>query len=469
MLTEKETAKKTAEGLLRFIEKSPTAFHAVREFSKMLTEAGFLELSEGVRWQLQPGSSYFVTRNGSSLIAFRLPETSSVDAGAPAGFQIIASHSDSPSFKIKENPEIRVENSYVKLNVEKYGGMLFAPWFDRPLSAAGRIIVERDGRLYSRLVDVDRDLLLIPNVAIHMNRKVNEGFAYDPQKDLLPLYGMCGEGKSFLGTVAEAAGEKAEDLRGMDLFLYNRQKGTVWGPEDCFLSATRLDDLECAYASVLGLIAAEPAGSIAVSCVFDNEAVGSTTKQGAASTFLKDTLRRITACLSRGRVCADGAAGTDSTHGEGSFLPEGQFTRALSRSFMISADNAHALHPNHPELTDPVNRPVMNRGIVIKHNANQKYTTDGVSAALMRMLLKRAGLKYQEFLNRSNMAGGSTLGNISGTQVSLNTVDIGLPQLAMHSPYETAGTRDLGDLVTAAKMFFSLSYAETEDGGFGWK
>ena len=455
MLTEKETAKKTAEGLLRFIEKSPTAFHAVREFSKMLTEAGFLELSEGAQWELQPGSSYFVIRNGSSLIAFRLPKESADHAGTPAGFQIMASHSDSPSFKIKEKPEIRVENSYIKLNVERYGGMMFAPWFDRPLSAAGRIIVERDGCLYTRLVDVDRDLLLIPNVAIHMNRKVNEGFAYDPQKDLLPLYGMCGEGKSFLGVVAEAAGEKEEDLRGMDLFLYNRQKGTVWGPEDCFLSAPRLDDLECAYASVLGLIAAEPAGSVGVSCVFDNEEVGSTTKQGAASTFLKDTLRRITACLSEGS--------------ETGLLPEGQFTRALSRSFMISADNAHALHPNHPELTDPVNRPVMNRGIVIKHNANQKYTTDGVSAALMRMLLKKAGLKYQEFLNRSNMAGGSTLGNISGTQVSLNTVDIGLPQLAMHSPYETAGTRDLGDLVTAAKMFFSLSYAETEDGGFGWK
>ena len=291
----KNTVKKKAEGLLRFIEKSPTAFHAVREFSEMLKDAGFLELSEGTQWKLLPGRGYFVTRNGSSLIAFRLPEEPAADACAPAGFQIMASHSDSPSFKIKENPEIRVENVYVKLNVERYGGMLFAPWFDRPLSAAGRIIVERDGRLYSRLVDVDRDLLLIPNVAIHMNRKVNEGFAYDPQKDLLPLYGMCGEGKPFLSAVAQAAGEKEEDLRGMDLFLYNRQKGTVWGPEDCFLSAPRLDDLECAYASVLGLIAAKPAGSIAVSCVFDNEEVGSTTKQGAASTFLKDTLRRITA------------------------------------------------------------------------------------------------------------------------------------------------------------------------------
>lgn len=450
----KNTVRKKAEGLLRFIEKSPTAFHAVREFSEMLKDAGFLELSEGTQWELLPGRGYFVTRNGSSVIAFRLPEEHAGNAGTPAGFQIMAGHSDSPSFKIKENPEIRVENVYIKLNVEKYGGMLFAPWFDRPLSAAGRIIVERDGRLYSRLVDVDRDLLLIPNVAIHMNRKVNEGFAYDPQKDLLPLYGMCGEGKSFLSAVAEAAGEKEEDLRGMDLFLYNRQKGTVWGPEDCFLSAPRLDDLECAYASVLGLIAAEPAESIAVSCVFDNEEVGSTTKQGAASTFLKDTLRRITACLSGSETGS---------------LPEGQFTRALSRSFMISADNAHALHPNHPELSDPVNRPVMNRGIVIKHNANQKYTTDGISAALMRMMLKKAGLRYQEFLNRSNMAGGSTLGNISGTQVSLNTVDIGLPQLAMHSPYETAGTRDFGDLVTAAEMFFSLSYSETEDGGFGWK
>ncbi|MBQ7534208.1 MAG: M18 family aminopeptidase [Stomatobaculum sp.] len=454
----RKTTKETAEGLLRFIEKSPTAFHAVREIAKMLQDAGFRELSEGEQWNLLPGEDCFVTRNGSSLIAFRLPGQSAEDAGLQAGestentgFQIIASHSDSPSFKIKENPEIRVENSYIKLNVEKYGGMLFAPWFDRPLSAAGRIIVEREGRLYSRLADVDKDLLVIPNVAIHMNRKVNEGFAYDPKKDLLPLYGMCGEGTSFLGTVAEAAGEKEEDLRGMDLFLYNRQKGTVWGPGDCFISAPRLDDLECAYASVLGLIGAKPGRSIAVSCIFDNEEVGSATKQGAASTFLKDTLKRILASCGRRSGCA-----------------EEDFVRAISRSFMISADNAHALHPNHPELSDPVNRPVMNRGIVIKHNASQKYTTDGVSAALMRMMLKKAGLKYQEFLNRSDMAGGSTLGNISGNQVALKTVDIGLPQLAMHSPYETAGTRDLMDLVTAAEQFYALSFIETEDGGFGW-
>ena len=437
----KNTVRKKAEGLLRFIEKSPTAFHAVREFSEMLKDAGFLELSEGTQWELLPGRGYFVTRNGSSVIAFRLPEEHAGNAGAPAGFQIMASHSDSPSFKIKENPEIRVENVYIKLNVEKYGGMLFAPWFDRPLSAAGRIIVERDGRLYSRLVDVDRDLLLIPNVAIHMNRKVNEGFAYDPQKDLLPLYGMCGEGKSFLGVVAEAAGEKEEDLRGMDLFLYNRQKGTVWGPEDCFLSAPRLDDLECAYASVLGLIAAEPAGSIAVSCVFDNEEVGSTTKQGAASTFLKGTLRRITACLSGSETGS---------------LPEGQFTRALSRSFMISADNAHALHPNHPELSDPVNRPVMNRGIVIKHNANQKYTTDGVSAALMRMMLKKAGLRYQEFLNRSNMAGGSTLGNILTRQLDIRGVDVGNPMLGMHASRETGGVLDQWYATQVFTTFFSV-------------
>ena len=451
----KNTVKKKAEGLLRFIEKSPTAFHAVREFSEMLKDAGFLELSEGTQWKLLPGRGYFVTRNGSSLIAFRLPEEHAGNAGAPAGFQIMASHSDSPSFKIKENPEIRVENVYVKLNVEKYGGMMFAPWFDRPLSAAGRIIVERDGRLYSRLVDVDRDLLLIPNVAIHMNRKVNEGFAYDPQKDLLPLYGMCGEGKPFLSAVAQAAGEKEEDLRGMDLFLYNRQKGTVWGPEDCFLSAPRLDDLECAYASVLGLIAAKPAGSIAVSCVFDNEEVGSTTKQGAASTFLKDTLRRITACLRGG---ADGGSGDSGS------LPEGQFTQALSRSFMISADNAHALHPNHPEYADRNDRPEMNKGIVVKYNANQRYTTDAVSAAAFTELCRKAGVPTQRFTNRADLPGGSTLGNISTAHVSVDSVDIGLAQLAMHSAYETAGTKDTEYLIRAARAYYASSFARCEDG-----
>ena len=482
--------RETAEQLIQFINKSPTAFHAVLELEKMLENAGFRALSERDRWELEPGKAYYVTRNGSSLIAFRIPEAP--DSPVP-GFQIIASHSDSPSFKIKEQPELKTENSYIRLNVEKYGGMLMAPWFDRPLSAAGRVIVEREGRLYGKLVNLDRDLLLIPNVAIHMNRKVNEGYAYNPQKDLLPLYGMCGEGKGFLSEVAESAGVDAGDIRGMDLFLYNRQPGTVWGTEDCFLSAPRLDDLECAWASVRGLIdacrktqgratASEDADaapapvlqpekctqegrSIPVCCVFDNEEVGSGTKQGAASTFLKDTLQRILFGLQETKEPGAGAGSSDpGTRSAGDLLP-----RALAGSFMISADNAHALHPNHPELSDPVNRPVLNGGIVIKHSANQKYTTDGVSAALFRTLLKGAGLKYQEFLNRSDMAGGSTLGNISNTQVSLNTVDIGLPQLAMHSPFETAGTEDLKDLVKAAALFYSASFHTAEDGSFGWR
>ena len=478
--------RETAEQLIRFINASPTAFHAVRELGKMLEDAGFRALSERERWELERGKAYYVTRNGSSLIAFRIP--AAPDSPVP-GFQIIASHSDSPSFKIKEQPELKTENSYIRLNVEKYGGMLMAPWFDRPLSAAGRVIAERQGRLYGKLVNLDRDLLLIPNVAIHMNRKVNEGYAYNPQKDLLPLYGMCGEGKGFLSEVAEAAGLSADDIRGMDLFLYNRQPGTVWGTEDCFLSAPRLDDLECAWASVRGLIdacrktqdsatpsedtGAAPAPvlqpekcahegcSIPVCCVFDNEEVGSGTKQGAASTFLKDTLQRILFGL---QEPGTGAGSSDPGMHGADLLP-----RALAGSFMISADNAHALHPNHPELSDPVNRPVLNGGIVIKHSANQKYTTDGISAALFRTLLKGAGLKYQEFLNRSDMLGGSTLGNISNTQVSLNTVDIGLPQLAMHSPFETAGTEDLADLVKAAALFYSAAFHAAEDGSFGWR
>ncbi len=435
--------RETAEELIRFIEKSPTAFHAVAELEAMLQGAGFLKLSELESWDLRTGGSYYVTRNDSSLIAFRMPEEKRI-----RGLQIIAGHSDSPSFKIKENPEMKAGNVYVKLNVEKYGGMLCAPWFDRPLSAAGRIIAEQDGRLISRLVNVDRDLLLIPNLAIHMNRKANDGVAYNVQKDLLPLYGMCGEGPSFLQTVAETAGVAAESLRGMDLFLYNREKGTVWGAGDCFLSAPRLDDLECVYGAARGLMAAGPGKHLQLCCVFDNEEVGSGTKQGAASTFLRDTIGRI--------LSASGQKEKDRAG-------------LLARSFMISADNAHALHPNAPDTSDPVNRPVINGGIVIKHSANQKYTTDGVSAALMRMLLKKAGLPWQDFLNRSDMAGGSTLGNISNTQVSLNTVDIGLAQLAMHSPYETAGTRDLQDLITAARHFYETSLDYASDGSFGWE
>ena len=418
----------TTEKLLDFIEKSPTAFQAVDEMQKRLTENGFEVLSEKEYWKLVPGGKYLVTRNNSALIAFCIPEKES------RVFHIMASHSDSPSFKIKENPEIKVDNSYVKLNVEKYGGMLMAPWFDRPLSVAGRVIIRRNGGLKEKLVNIKRDLVMIPNLAIHMNREANNGVAYNPQKDLQPLFAAGNTDRTLLEIIAEQTGIKKEDIISHDLFLYNRMPGTVWGADREFVSSARLDDLQCAFASMEGLLRAQNHESIAVHCVMDNEEVGSGTKQGAASTFLKDTLLRINMGLGR-------------TYEE--------YLMTLAGSFMVSADNAHALHPNYTDKTDPTNHPVLNKGIVIKFNANQKYCTDAVSAAIFKELCTKAGVPYQTFVNRSDIAGGSTLGNISNTQVPMNTVDIGLPQLAMHSPYETAGVKDTEYLVRAAEELFA--------------
>lgn len=418
----------TTEKLLDFIEKSPTAFQAVDEMQKRLTENGFEVLSEKEYWKLIPGGKYLVTRNNSALIAFCIPEKES------RVFHIMASHSDSPSFKIKENPEIKVDNSYVKLNVEKYGGMLMAPWFDRPLSVAGRVIIRRNGELKEKLINIKRDLVMIPNLAIHMNREANNGVSYNPQKDLQPLFAVGNTDRTLLEIIAEQTGVKKEDIISHDLFLYNRMPGTIWGADKEFVSSARLDDLQCAFASMEGLLRAQNHESIAVHCVMDNEEVGSGTKQGAASTFLKDTLLRINMGLGR-------------TYEE--------YLMTLAGSFMVSADNAHALHPNYTDKTDPTNHPVLNKGIVIKFNANQKYCTDAVSAAIFKELCTKAGVPYQTFVNRSDIAGGSTLGNISNTQVPMNTVDIGLPQLAMHSPYETAGVKDTEYLVRAAEELFA--------------
>ncbi len=419
---------KTAKKLLKFIQKSPTAFQAVEEMKKRLEKEGYKELKEEEHWEIIPGGNYYVTRNNSALIAFSIPKK-------PVWkFHIMASHSDSPALKIKENPEIEVEKAYIKLNVERYGGMLLAPWFDRPLSVAGRLIVRKDGEIQEKLVTVDKDLLIIPNLAIHMNREVNDGYKYNVQKDMLPLYSSY-EGKgSFMKQVAAEAGVEEKDILGHDLFLYDRTAGTIWGADEEFVSAPRLDDIQCAFASFEGFLRGEHKKSIAVHCVLDNEEVGSSTKQGAASTFLKDTLKRINMGLGR---------------------TEEEYLMALADSFMVSADNAHALHPNHTDKTDPVNRPVINGGIVIKYNANQKYCTDGVSAAIFKDICDKAGVPYQTFVNRSDMAGGSTLGNISNTQVPMKTVDIGLAQLAMHSVYETAGVKDTENLAKAAAELFA--------------
>jgi aspartyl aminopeptidase len=412
--------------MLDFIDASPTAFHVVDNISKMLLDKGFTELSEKDEWKLSAGN-YFVKRGESAIISFKIPKKSF------KGFHMIASHSDSPSFKIKENPEMKA-GAFIKLNVEKYGGMLCAEWFDRPLSVAGRVVVNNKGKAESRLVKVDRDLLMLPALAIHMNREANDGYKYNAQNDMLPIFGDEKAADSFFDLIAKEAGVKKGDILGHDLFLYNRVRPTFWGANEEFIASSRLDDQECVYCSLDGFVNSKAKEYVAMHCVFDNEEVGSTTRQGAASTFLKDTLERI---------C------------EGLGMTRQQYHAAVADSFMISADNAHAVHPNYQDKADPVNRPVMNAGIVIKFNANQKYTTDAVSAATFKLLCKEADVPFQTFTNRSDMAGGSTLGNISTSQVPVSTVDIGLAQLAMHSPYESAGSHDPEYLAAVSKVFYS--------------
>ncbi|MCR5526046.1 MAG: M18 family aminopeptidase [Lachnospiraceae bacterium] len=438
-LENREEFENVNRDLLDFIDRSPNAFFACSNMRTELLNAGFSELHEGEKWGLENGGSYFVTRNDSAIIAFRIPKTEF------KGFNIMASHCDSPTFKIKTNAEIEVDKEYVKLNVEKYGGMICAPWLDRPLSVAGRVLVRTGNGVETRLVNIDRDLVIIPNLCIHMNREVNDGYKFNAQVDMLPLFGDSDSKDKFLNIVAEEAGVSADDIIDTDLFLYNRMKGTVVGVNGEYISSGRLDDLQCAFASLRGIINSQPKDSVAVHCVYDNEEVGSGTKQGAASTFLKDTLHRINSALGRS---------------------EEDYHIALTSSFMVSADNAHAVHPNHSDKSDPTNRSYMNKGIVIKYSANQKYTTDAVSGAIFREICDAADVPYQTFTNRSDMLGGSTLGNISNSQVALNTVDIGLPQLAMHSPYETAGAKDTAYLINAAGKLFASTITGVGNGNY---
>ena len=426
--------------LFAFLDHSPNAFFAVHNICNVLKRVGMVRLYEGAPWKLEAGKGYYVTRNDSSIIAFRIPRADYT------GFQIMASHCDSPVFKIKTNAEITIDDQYVKLNVEKYGGMLCAPWLDRPLSVAGRVIIRTEDGIETRLVNIERDLLMIPNMAIHMNREVNDGYKFNAQVDMLPLFCEKGEeADGFLKLIAAEAGVDAADILDTDLFLYNRMPAVHFGLNREFIASGRLDDLQCTFASLKGFIEASPADSIAVHCVFDNEEVGSHTKQGAGGTFLRDTLHRIAGAMGK----------TEEEH-----------LMSFASSFLVSADNAHAVHPNHTDKADPTNRPYLNQGIVIKYNANQKYTTDAVSGAIMRAICKQAGVPWQTFTNRSDMPGGSTLGNILQGQVALNTVDIGLAQLAMHSPYETAGARDTAYLVEAAKVLFSSSVVENMNGTY---
>jgi len=432
--------KQTTIDLCSFISRSPSCFHVIQNVKGHLEDSDFQELKEDTRWELSAGQAYYVTRNDSSLIAFRMPKDNAYN------YQIIASHCDSPSFKIKENPEMEKAGNYVELNVEKYGGPLYAPWFDRPLGIAGRLIVEENDSLKTVLTDSRRALVMIPSLAIHMNRKANEGTALNVQSDLLPVFGDSNALGSFSSVMAEAAGVAAEQIQGYDLFLYDRSTPAVWGANEEFFSSPKLDDLQNVYASVKALTASDASDtSILLCCILDNEEVGSGTKQGADSTFLTDVLERI-------RLNLD--------------LDEEDQQILLSRSFMLSADNGHAIHPSHTEKADPVNHPVMNGGVVIKHSANQKYTTDAFTAAIFRSICKKAGIPFQEFTNHSDNPGGSTLGNISAAHVSIPSVDIGCAQLAMHGPYETGGTKDTLYMTEAMSAFYEARIIKNPDSGY---
>ena len=411
--------------MLHYIQKSPDCFHAVETLRQMLLEAGYVQLSEG-GWRLEQGGKYFTVRNGSSLIAFRVPTKT------PAGFLMSASHSDSPCFRIRDHAELN--GAYTRLSVERYGGMLNAPWLDRPLSVAGRVLVRQGGRIEQRLVDLEKDCVLIPNVAIHLNREANNGAKYDPARDLFPLYGGPDAKGSFRQEIAAKAGCAPEDILATDLFVYNNQHGVVWGPEGEFVSAPRLDDLACVFTCAQGFLMAKDSNQIPVLGVFDNEEIGSETKQGAASTFLPDTLQAIAEALN---------------------LSQADYRKLLTQSFLLSCDNGHGLHPNHPELADQNEAPVLNGGVVIKHSP--RYATDGVSSAVFAEICRKASVPVQHYANRPDQAGGSTLGNIANTKTGVYTVDIGMAQLAMHSCFETAGSKDVDYFIRAVEAFYGSS------------
>lgn len=416
--------------LFDFIQCSPTASHTAATVRAMLVQAGFTQLLESQSWDLQPGGRYYTTRGMSSLIAFQVPKADF------HGFSVIAPHGDSPCFKVKESPELRVDGQYTKLNTEVYGGMQLALWTDRPLSVAGRLAVRTENGVKGVLCDIRRDLLLIPGVAIHMNRGVNEGVKLDPQKDTLPLLG--GSQAELKKLVAENAGVAPEDILSWDLYLYSRAQGTVFGAEKEFIAAPRLDDLECVFAAAKAFLAGENRKNVTVLSLFDNEETGSLTRQGADSPFLSEVLERISLSCGKSRE---------------------EHLRAIASGFMLSADNAHAVHPDSPEKSDPTNRCYLNGGVVVKHSP--RYASDALTAGLFQRICQKAGVPVQVYYNNSKIPGGGTLGNLSGSHVALPTVDIGLAQLSMHSPYETAGAKDLDYMVWAMQAFYESVITQT--------
>lgn len=426
-----------ARDLIDFIYESPTAFHAVENVKDILKRKGFKELNLKDKWSIEKSGKYFVTKNGSALIAF-IVGRGDIEK---EGFRLIGAHTDAPTFRVKPNPEMVVENSYLKLNTEVYGGPIINTWLDRPLSIAGRVSLKSDNPLYPelRLVNIDRPILVIPNLAIHMNRKINEGVELNKQKDTLPLLTLINEtfekDNFLLKIIAEELSVDVDAIIDFDLFLYEYEKGSIIGLNNEFISSGRLDDLAMIHAGIKAISEAEASTATNVMVCFDNEEIGSRTKQGAGSPMLRTVLERMILALGKDKE---------------------DFYRALYNSFIISADMAHALHPNSPEKHDPVNRPIINKGPVIKINANQNYTTDSDSNSVYEMICKKAGIPVQKFVNRSDERGGSTIGPISSSQLDIRSIDIGNPMLAMHSVRELAGVKDHYYVIKSFEEFYRI-------------
>ena len=424
------------ESLLQFMDASVCNFLAVDTIKQMLSKNGYVEKRIEQPLQCQPGDKFFVTKNDSAIFAIKIGSRPISETG----FKIITAHSDSPCFRIKPHPEMLSGDRLVRLNTEVYGGPILYTWFDRPLSLAGRVILRGESALkpVTRLLKIDEPIVMIPHLAIHFNRSVNEGNALSKQKDMLPILTRISESLSANGLlvnyIAKSLNVAVDEILDFDLFLYNTQPATLTGLNKEFVMSGRLDDLSMAHAAITAIIEATDDDATCISAIFDNEETGSGTKQGAHSPVLSNLLRRIAECQG---VNFDG------------------FCQAIGRSFMISADNAHAFHPNYAEKYDPTNHPALGGGPVIKINANCKYMTDAHSAAIFKSLCDEAGAPCQYFVNHSDVAGGSTLGNIFTGQLDIEGVDVGNPLLAMHSACETGSTDDHINMIRAFKQFFA--------------
>lgn len=421
--------EKRTKRFMDFIDHTPNSFCCIKNLKQILESYGFTELYENEDWDnLKSDGKYFVIRNDSSLITFKM-----TSHNIKTGFNITAAHTDSPSFSIKPSPE-RYENGYLKLNIEGYGGMINYSWLDRPLSIAGRVITLNNQSYNKHIVNIDRDLLVIPSQAIHINREVNEKCSLNPSVDMLPIFSLDKDYtiNDIVADFLKTKGEIFEKICDYDMFLYNRDKAKIVGVKDELLLAPRLDDLASLYPAIYSFLNSQNSNSINVFCAFNNEEIGSMTAQGADSTFLLDVLTKV------------------------SVSAQIDLLSALRNSFVVSADNAHAIHPNYPSKSDPTNKVYLNKGVVIKHHPN--YTTDALTSSMFKGLCDEASVPYQDFACRSDMKCGATLGGINQRHLGVDSVDIGIPQLAMHSANELIGTKDVLFMYKALVEFYNTSF-----------